>query len=387
MTPKLVPQNTSTWTTLQRLRPPSAKKLYQVVPFNSEGLNNPGNVYRLVVDESAVAAGTGFVRSVRTVFAAWAFTPGTPNASSSSYEIVIDHGNSVQTVVHGLLTTEVSVGQKVARGDKLGELLGSELFFQVLYFNDPYDPVTINRHFGVQDGTKVVGRTGYVKQAPDTLTRNFIGDLVSVIIGGIRFFVNILCDKPPYLINIAFNGNGSKTGQAAIGFDTNDYWNAVLPVNFETTSSYRCGPISYTYSPDPIFFLLDYALVTTPVTFERVVQANNGGTSARFDPMLSRWIGGYSGPTPHENTFLLKYVPSGMYVLYLYANEGSPPNTSNFYVSVGAGAPSLKTNTPTVVTAFVEDGNYVRYELDIPANGYVTIQVFGYLAGLQLQRT
>jgi len=102
--------------------------------------------------------------------------------------------------------------------------------------------------------------------------------------------------------------------------------------------------------------------------------------------MLKNWIGGYVGPIPYENIFRLRNLPAGDYELYLYADQGTFPNASTFYVSVGAGLPSTQANNPLGATSFIQGQNYVLYTLTLPAQSYITFKTVGYLSGLQLLR-
>jgi hypothetical protein len=302
---------------------------------------------------------------------------------------VIDHGSGIKTVVHGLSTSSVRVGQQVARGDVIGTFQTSEVFFAVLWNGQPYDPSSINRHFQPQDGTFVPGQGGNLRFAPDLTLRDFAEGLYETLVGGWHYFYNQVCHRADLLINIAFNGNSSKVGPAVAGVIPADYWNNYEPVGFGPlviTGGYYYNCLNYTTTVDPVVFLLDYAQADTTIWLERQSMVADKGTSAWFDPMLSRWAGAYSGGSPLENTFSLRGVPAGNYVLYLYANQGTLPDTSTFYVSVNDGAPTVKSNTPTVTAAFVENANYVKFNLSLSQESIIHIKAYGFLAGLQLFR-
>jgi hypothetical protein len=377
---------------LRRLRPPCSRSIGLHFPYSFAQRVNPGITVAFPAGENVIACGDGKVIAAQLVQPFWAFSPDSPHATKNSYQVVIDHGSEVRTVVHGMSSVSVQVGQSVTRGDVLGTPLTEEVFMAVLFQGNAYDPQTINRHFKVQNGNIVVGQGGLLRYAPDFAIRDLSDGIISTLVDGWRYFVNDDCSMPNVLVNIAFNGNGSKTGLAANGIAATDFWNVYTPVSFDqvvvtTGGGYGYGCVGLEFTNDPVVYLLDYAQVETPIWFERQFMVSNAGTSSRFDPMLSRWAGGYNSGTPYENTFSLRDVPPGNYVLYLYANEGTPPDTSTFYVSVDNGAPTVKTNTPTGTAAFVVDRNYVQYPLTLTAKSTIHIRCYGYIAGLQIKRS
>ncbi len=190
------------------------------------------------------------------------------------------------------------------------------------------------------------------------------------------------------LFNVAFNGNGEKTGLAVAGIGPADYWNVYTPVNFATTYSYACysgGAQSFPLTP--AVFLLDYAQNKSPVWLERLSPLYNiAGSAVTWDEMLDYWIGGYAGPTPYVNTFNVRGLPPGNYAVYFYANQGSGAQVSTFMVSVNGGAPTSLTNNPTSTQAFLEGENYVVFNVLLPYGGKITVQAIGYWSGLQIVR-
>src|SRR6516225_1532339 len=99
--PAPIAQLLGRWT-LQKLRPPSKRKLFLAQPFSAATPPCLGHVYRLDMGEPAIAAGGGTVRSIRSLFPGWPFTPGSPIGTQRTYEVVLDHGNGITTSVHGL---------------------------------------------------------------------------------------------------------------------------------------------------------------------------------------------------------------------------------------------------------------------------------------------
>lgn len=389
---KLVANTSAVRGILRRLRPPCSRSIALRFQYTFDQRVNPGITVAFPAGENVVACGGGTVIAAQIVQPFWAFSNGSLHATKNSYQVVIDHGSEVRTVLHGMSSVSVRVGQSVSRGDVIGTPFTEEVFMAVLYQGNAYDPQSINRHFKVQNGNIVVGQGGFFRYAPDFTIRDLSDGIVSTLVGGWRYFVNEDCSMPNVLVNMDFNGNGSKSGLAASGIGTTDFWNVYAPVSFDQVTvvkggGYGYGCVGIEFTNDPVVFLLDYAQAETPIWFERQFMVSNSGTSVRFDPMLSTWAGGYNGGTPYENTFSLRDVPPGNYVLYLYANEGTPPDTSTFYVSVDAGAPTVKTNTPTGTAAFVNNGNYVQYPLTLSAKSTIHIKCYGYIAGIQLKRS
>jgi hypothetical protein len=375
---------------LRRLRPPCSRPLQLIFGFTYAQRINPGYTLVFPAGEDVLAPGDGRIVAVGPLLPFWAFSTGSEYATATTVQVVIEHGSGLKTVVHGLSTASVRVGQQVTRGDVIGTPQTQEVFFAVLYNGQPYDPSSINRHFQPEDGKFVVGQGGYLRFAPDFSLRDFAEGLYQTLVGGWHYFYNQVCARASLLINIAFNGNGSKVGPAVAGVIPADYWNNYDPVGFGPlviTGGYYYNCLNYTTTVDPVVFLLDYAQANSTIWLERQSMVADKGTSAWFDPMLSRWAGAYSGGTPLENTFSLRGVPAGNYVLYLYANQGTPPDISTFYVSVDDGAPTVKSNTPTGTAAFVENANYVKFNLSLGAESIIHIKVYGFIAGLQLFRT
>jgi hypothetical protein len=385
---KLVANTPAVRGILRRLRPPCPRSIGLHFPYSFAQRVNPGITVAFPANESVVACGSGVVVAAQPTKPFWAFSPGSAHASKNSYQVVIDHGSDVRTVLHGMSSITVAVGDAVNRGDVIGTPLAEEVFMAILYQGNAYDPQSINRHFKVQNGNIVLGQGGLLRYAPDFSVRDLSDGIVSTLVDGWRYFVNDDCEMPDVLVNIAFNGNGSKSGAAVTGIETTDFWNVYTPVSFEAVSvTVGYGCVGYEFTDDPVVYLLDYAQLETPIWFERQIMVSNAGTSSRFDPMLSRWAGGYNAGTPYENTFSLRDVPPGDYVLYLYANEGTVPDTSTFYVSVDSGGPTIKTNTPIGTAAFVNNRNYVQFPLTLAAKSTIHIKCYGYIAGLQIRRS
>lgn len=389
---KLVANTSQVKGILRRLRPPCSRAIGLHFPYTFDQRVNPGITVAFPANESVIACGNGTVVATQSVKPFWAFSAGSAHGSKNSYQVVIDHGSDVRTVLHGMSSVVVRVGQAVSRGDVLGTPETDEVFMAVLFQGNAYDPQSINRHFKVQNGNVIVGQGGLLRYAPDFKVRDLSDNIFSTLVDGWRYFVNDDCSMPNVLVNIDFNGAGTKTGVAANGIAATDFWNVYTPISFDQMvvtkgGGYGSGCVGIEFTNDPVVYLVDYAQLETPIWFERQFMVSNAGTSVRFDPMLSTWAGGYNAGTPYENTFSLRDVPPGSYVLYLYANEGTAPDTSTFYVSVDGGAPTVKTNTPIGTSAFVNNRNYVQYPLTLATKGTIHIKCYGYIAGLQLKRS
>jgi len=220
MTPDLSPLKFPARWTLQKLRPPSRKKLFLLEDFSVEGETNLGCCYRFEPGEQVLAAGDGKVISIRLIFSIWKFTPNTLLGTQPTYEVTIDHGNEIWTTVHGLASCTVQTATPVVRGDVIGNLLTDELFFQIKWMGTPHDPASVSRHFQVQDGTHAIGRTGFIREAADRLPRTFLSVIRQIIVNGVHYFVNIFGYHPPVLADIDFNGSDGTVleGRGALGY-------------------------------------------------------------------------------------------------------------------------------------------------------------------------
>ncbi len=372
---------------LRRMRPPSAKPLLLSVPYKHEG--NPGNTYGLQEGEQAVCPADGVVSRMRQVPGRWQHGSGALD-KSISYEITVDHGYALQTVIHGLKDTKVQLGAIVTRGSALGSLLASEILFQVVFQGALFDPTTINRHFVPQDGSLIPGMGGYLKQSPDLIQRDLSSSIISAMQNGIRYFFS-LAGAPKVLVNVDFNGSGNKRGAAAAGIGVDDYWSVISPQDFVSVSGYYCsdfmGSPRVLNKPGPQIPLNDYTGDRSTAYLVRVMQSSTYGTSSAFDPMLATWVGGYSGETPVQTCFEMHGLRAGHYSLYLYANDGVYPSTTSFYVSKNGVSPALKVITTTSDPAWVENYNYALFSIDITDGDYILLNTYGYWSGLQALRT
>ena len=371
---------------LARLRSPSARRAYLLFGFAREGFTNRGYTLRLAAGEAAVACGAGVVYSVIQKSADWQHSAGDLD-SFFPFEVIIDHGQDIFSTVAGMQSTLLQVGVPIARGDLMGPLVTDECFFSLRVSSVTVNPVDINRHFVAMTEQQVPGQGHKLRFGPDAIARSLAEGVVSLVYGGIRYFQDISLNSP-FLTNIDFNGAGNKTGLAATGLTTGDFWNVYSAGSFAVTSSGGSGYYYYctgtTYSRNPQVFLYNHLNEKTAVRLERVASASGtGGSSSQFDPMLSTWIGA-NGGTPEENFFAIKGLPAGNYDLYLYANEGA---SSTFYVAVDNGTPAIKSTSSTGTAAFIADANYVKFSVSVGSSSSVSVKAYGYLAGLQLMRT
>lgn len=368
---------------LRRLRSPSARTALILFGYAREGRTNPGVTFQFQDGEPPVAAGDGKIVAIVQRYASWAHSPGDLD-TLHSFEVTIDHGQGVWTVTAGLLSLGANVkqGLYVSRGDVLGTLISNECFFQVAVVNSLQNPNYVNRHFKPFDGKYVTGQQRRLRNAPDFILRDLSDGIRQVITSGLHYFENIR-QRWSLRISVDFNGDGTKTGPAAIGA-LGDYWNVYAAGAFVRTFIgyyYYYGCTGYVFNPNPQVFLSDSKGVPSVVWLERLTDASSAhGQSSWFDPMLSTYIGG-SG---EENFFAIRGLPRGTYELYVYSNDGAP---TTFYVAVDNGTPQTATNNPTGIPAFIEGSNYVHFQVVVASGSIVSVKVNGYLAGLQLTRT
>lgn len=368
---------------VDRLRSPLVARAF-VQHGYSTNPENFGYVLRTSPGQDVVTVGDGVVEKVAKVAAKWSYSPGSYHATSTSFCVVINHGQGIRSVVHGLLNVQLSGSASVTRGQRLGYAVDSEIFIGVQISGNYYDPAALNRHFVAVDGDLLPGSGGTIEGAPNLLAQA-AGSVVSVLRNGIRYFLN----PEPALWNVAFNGNGTKLGYAAIGLSESDVWNVYQPIAFEeiTQYYYACGEPSRTFSAEPLFYLDSHAGNVTPVALERIspLQAV-GGSGMSWDELLKAWVGGWNSSTPYFNTFRIRNLPAGNYQLFLYANQGTLSEASVFYASIDGSTPVQKTNAPSGTAGFVENVNYVRYAITVAGGQNILIRVYGYLSGLQLFR-
>ena len=380
------------------LRPPSAKPLRLVYGFINGTALRYGATLEFEAGEPVVSPGTGSVIKVSKENCRY-LRQGDSQDSVFSYEVTIDHGHRVFTHLKGLATANVAMDAKVYRGDVIGMPAVSEIFFAVRYGNEWFNPNEINRHFNLQD-EHVPAQVGKMRFAPDKLMRNLAGAVTSVVYNSVRYFTGAAQGFQPMLLNVDFNGNGLKIGTASLGYTSDDHWNIFAPGAFSWTEGgypgcYACG-YGASYGVTPKFFnkspqtwLLDYKQIKSSVWLERILAASAAsGALTSWDQMLSTWIGGWSGAVPEENFFAVRGMVAGTYRLCLYADTigRSPATPTTFYVSIDNGTPISKTTSPTATPVWTENGNYVKFDLTVPAQGVVYVKSYGYFDGLQLER-
>lgn len=373
--------NVTRQTTLRKLRPPSLEPVRVIFPFQRESPPNYGYTLEIETGRPVVAPGDGVVDLVVSAAPGWRYRKA---ATRRTTAVRIDHGLAVKTYVHGV-TPAVTKGAQVTRGQLLGYATSGEVFFAIEVAGSMLNPAAVNGFFTPRDGTIFYQQANFIRQAPTVIRQTVTADRMLLYAENCYFLPGTVA---PVRFNLNFNGANDKSGAAVIGTDT-DVWQDVAPVFFGITGySAFCGYSATLFSAEQGFFLNDYRGQKTKVYFERGSLTSNAGTTAFFDPMLSSWIGGYSGMTPLENTFTIRNLPGGTYRLYLYANGGTTADASTFYVQVDAGSPVPQTNAPTVVTDWVEGENYALYDgLVVLNHGRIEVRVYGYLSGLQLERT
>lgn len=239
MTPHVNIPNSTTRGIISTLRPPCALNLTLKKGY-SDDPSHPGQVLVLPnVTEPVIAPGSGLVMSVVKKYQSeWDHASGELD-KHQTFEIRLDNGGYITTVVHGLSSVSIVVGQYVTRGDILGYARTTEIFFQMVYRSKTVDPASMSHFFRMYDGGKVPDKVRQVKAGPDFISRA-VSRTWSMLIGGIRYFFDRYASKPELLISIDFNGNGEKTGPAATGITSIDYWNVYDPVEFSTSSSAAC---------------------------------------------------------------------------------------------------------------------------------------------------
>jgi hypothetical protein len=367
-------------TVLRQLRPPYAGTARVVYGFQRSTPQNFGYTLAIPAGEEIIAPGDGTVDLVQVLPVRWRYTQAPLKGGSTA--IRINHGHGVKTWIHGIGTTQPSLGA-VTRGTVLGTCAYGELFFAVEVYGSMANPGRVNLFFGPRNGFLFSGQATALRPAPNVATQ-FVSTLTQLIQSGIRYFM-----PQTFLVNVDFNGDGTKSGPAATGVAADDFWNVAVPLASafsQTYYAYACGPLSYTYNVNPTVDLRDYRGRASAIKLRRVVEDSFFGSSAEFDPMLGTYIGGYSGMTPRETTFDIRGLPPGPVTVYAYANQESGGNATTFSLSVNGGSPQVLVNLTTATEGWVENYNYVKFQTALGVNDYLTLQALGFISGLQITR-
>lgn len=367
---------------LRKLRPPYPLPARVVYGFSATEPVNYGVTLEIPDGDPLVASGDGVVDLISNLGGRWRNDSDTLIRAMA---VRIDHGKGVKTWIHGLGTITCGYGP-ITRGQQVGTAQGPRVFFGIEQSGKLQDPTHVSAAFAIQDGFLNFGKARMVRQAPDVIT-GALTSIVSFFAAGIRYFF------PPVpsqvLFNLDFNGQNAKIGAAVAGAE-GDAWNAIEAIDFTPSGSSGYG---YGYCPGgtvfpaPMgYFLNDYRGQPSKVFFERLALTGSSGISPFFDPMLSAWVGGYSGMTPLVNSFSIRNLPGGSYTIYVYANGGLTAAGSSVYYSADSGAPSGQNIMTTVATDWVEGGNYMASTLVVQNRGKINITVYGYLSGVQILR-
>jgi len=346
-----------------------------VYPYSALDPVNHGYTVAIPAGSPVVAAGDGQVDMVSIVTASWRNDLGI----TATTLVRIDHGLGIKTYFHGLVPS-VNFGA-ITRGQLIGYTNYDQSFFGVELNGDLKDPASINPAFTIQDGALNAARQGLVRQAPDIVTRT-VTNVSQRLLTGVRYFFPPVPSAVRF--NLDFNGQGTKSGPAVVG-GAADLWLPVAPLAFAPTIVVGACAGGETFPAPMGFFLSDYSGTASRVFFQRLNLVSNSGIALLFDPMLSSWVGGFSGLTALVNGFNIRNLPSGTYDLYVYGADSAGTHTTNVYVSVNNGPPTLKSYLGPG-SSFVENTNYVHYTLTVPNKGLINVVVYGFLAGLQLQR-
>lgn len=168
-------------------------------------------------------------------------------------------------------------------------------------------------------------------------------------------------------------GNGAKVGQAAIGFGTNDFWNAYYPTNGD-------GSL---FDPGQLVPLYSYDSTNTDVGMF-VFNVALGGTNATGDVMLDSWLAA-SGTNLYVT---LTNIPYGSYDLYVYGhgNSNELNSTINVFAAWADYGTLSTTNTADWNTnVWAEGVQYVVFrDVMIPKGQNVQITVSTNSAGLAI---
>ena len=180
------------------------------------------------------------------------------------------------------------------------------------------------------------------------------------------------------IINLKF-GAGTKTGTAAVGAGTNDFWNHYNPTNNDG-SLFDSGVLVPLFSADG----------TNLTAGMLVYGVQAGGTNATGDAVLDSWIGA-SGT---NLTVILTNIPYGYYDVYLYGH-GEADELNGIYELVAGwttyGSQSTTNTSAWNTNVWTEGAQFVVFrDVALPAGQALLVQVstnalgFALLSGIQL---
>jgi hypothetical protein len=377
--------------TLKKFRSPFSRSTHLVYPYAFSNITNYGITLSVPNQESIIAPTSGYVARIWESLVDYCNTDETL-ISSRVICIEIRADSSVTCILRGLYTLNVTVGKQITRGDLLGSAKGSQIHFSIYVDSKPVDPLAINSQLKLQSGAILPSQAGKIRYAPDILPRDLSNGVTSVMHDSKRYFSK----NSGFLLNIDFNGNGTTIGNAAIGNTPTDYWNVYAPLDFTSTETV-CNSVGYGYgygyadygynighvfSSNPLIPLLNSDNTLSLAMLERVppLTSDHGAVSG-FSSLMSTYLGGESC----ANTFNLRNVPEGSYILYVYSNSATT-STSYIYASANGDTPTRFTLVNEVVSSYVENKNYIKLAVNVNFSRKVSFAVYGYLSGIQLLR-
>lgn len=180
-------------------------------------------------------------------------------------------------------------------------------------------------------------------------------------------FVSIRSQSPLLNINYTVTGYAPKTGFAATGITTGDYWNPR-----------QSGDMSY----KPYYFS-DYTLSTISGGFFEIT-SGIGGSFSHADSMYSTVISGSGG---YPMVMWFHGFPSGLYSGYFYGHGPTAAQNSKFLVSINGDIiiNDYTTSTSDFSSTIFSGGNqYLSASFYIDKTGdYVFVICSGSLNGIQ----
>ena len=339
----------------------------------------PGLVLLLSENEPAVSAGDGIVASVDRVATVWPSNQPIPIDDYPLWRVSVNHGEGVFSNVLGLGTVQVAPRQIIARGDVLGMPYNREILFQIVDNRRIVDPANANRHFDAYSEPRLLSLRGWIQQAPDRVKRVF-ASVESVILAGIRQFNHAPCD---FLVNVAFNGNGTATGPAVLG-SAGDFWNSVMP-DYSSAPGYYCT-LNGTWKVVSGQVAVPLRESTSDLSAVCLIKEGGfivgGSSGATWHPMMNRWIGAAPTGQGATNTFSLRGLPAGLVTFHLYAQGQAGAQASLRVNGVQRLSQSLTANPG----AFTLGSNYVVLAAMLAPGDVVVLRVIGKASGLQIRK-
>lgn len=209
-------------------------------------------------------------------------------------------------------------------------------------------------------------------QGQEPIRRREVVSVSSWANSAVNLLVSATTDTKLLNVNIVADPNDVKTGHAAYGLTTSDYWNTYLaPGSYSTTvnnmkwSDNEASSISMTITNGP----------------------GQWGTSTPNDAMFNSYAYDWNGQGVGIN---FSGLPAGDYTVYAYGHGAAADQNTDFYPSTSQATYPNKYTAYTAnwwdTVSWIEGDLYVKFQnIEVPADGELRFKAFkknGYYFGV-----